>query len=326
MIPNSNHTRRPISRTLPTLSRVADSLYWMSRYLERAEHTARVVYVNFDQMLDETPQSGTQRMVRMLNSLRVNQMPRSHEMYALLRWLTVDQTNEASIVYSIAAARENARQVREQLSSEMWQQLNQLYLHVRRTSKSRTWRTQPHRFFHSVKDGAHLFQGITDSTMTHSEGWRFIQVGRCIERVWGITALLGAHFAAVDELDYLTWVGLLRSCTAFEAYCKVYTADVRPDCVAEFLLLDSQFPHSVRFCVDLLQVELQTIASASGVQNHGRVERLAGRLRATLDYAQVEEVVHDMPAYLGGIQRQCAEIHNAIYQVYIDYAVDSAIT
>ncbi|NJL34671.1 MAG: alpha-E domain-containing protein, partial [Chloroflexaceae bacterium] len=301
-------------------------LYWMSRYLERAEHTARLLDVNLDQMLDDAPQAGDLRWRRLLEGLRIAPPSEHIDLARLIRWLTVDQSNEASIVYCIAAARENARQVREQISSEMWQHLNQLYLQVKRTSKSRLWRTQPHKFFQMVKEGSHLFQGITDATMSHGEGWQFIQVGRSLERIVQITLLLDAYYRTQEELDYLAWVGLLRSCTAFEAYCQFYTADVQPHAIAEFLLLNERFPHSVRFCADQLQDELNAVSRAAGVGSRGRVERLAGRLRASLDYAQVDEIMQDLHPFLNTIHRQCNEVHAAIYSHYIDYSVDAALS
>ncbi len=307
------------------LSRVADSLYWMSRYLERAEHTARLLDVNLNQMLDQTPESASRRWEHVQASLRTTAQASGHDVNSIIRSLTFDQTNKESIIGCIAAARENARQVREQVSTEMWQQLNQLYLDVKRTSKSRAWRTQPHKFFQTVKEGAHLFQGITDSTMSHDEGWRFIQVGRSMERTGAVTALLDVHFRNADSLDYLGWVGLLRSCTAFEAYCRVYTADINPRCIAEFLILNPEFPHSISFSVSMLQVQLQAIAQSAGVRGTGRAERLAGRLRAALDYSQVDEIMADLHRYLENIQHQRAEIHAALYQTYIAYPIVSAL-
>lgn len=316
-----------ITRKQPMLSRVADSLYWVSRYLERAEHTARLLDVNLNQMLDQTPESADRRWERLLASMRIILPDSTTDAYTITRALTFDQTNKSSIISCIASARENARQVREQISSEMWQQLNQLFLYVKRTSKSRAWRTQPHRFFQSVKEGAHLFQGTCDTTMSHDEGWQFIQVGRFLERAASTSALLDAHLRDPSGLDYLGWVGLLRCCTAFEAYCKVYTADIRPERVVEFLLLNSQFPHSVGFSANMVQVQLQAIAQAAGVRSAwaGRVERLAGRLRALLDYGQVDEIMPDMHSYLTNIQQQCAEIHTAIHHVYIAYPADQAL-
>lgn len=318
----------PSNRTQPQpmLSRVADSMYWMSRYLERMEHTARLLDVNLNQMLDQAPGTADERWKRMLGSLRINLPMNQRDVSKVIRTLTFDRDQKGSILACITAARENAQQVREQISTEMWQQLNQLYLMIRRTSKSRVLRTQPHQFFQQVKEGAHLFQGITDSTMSHDEGWQFIQVGRSIERATSVAALLNAHYRDPDALDYLGWVGLLRSCTAFEAYCRVYTADVKPQYVAEFLLLNGEFPHSVSFAVNTLQQQLQAIARTSGARAVGRPERLAGRLRASLDYSQIDEMMYNICSHLDAVQRQCAEIHLAIHQVYIDYPVGSVLS
>jgi uncharacterized alpha-E superfamily protein len=162
-----------------------------------------------------------------------------------------DASNRSSIVASIVNARENARQVREQISSEMWEQLNRLFHAVRRNSPE-VWDARD--FLQSIKEGAHLFQGITDSTMTHGEGWQFIQAGRYLERAMAVSTLVGAHYREFHqpaqigaERVYLEWIGLLRSCTAFEAYCKAYTADVKQERIAEFLVLHPSFPHSIRF-------------------------------------------------------------------------------
>jgi uncharacterized alpha-E superfamily protein len=158
-------------------------------------------------------------------------------------------------------------------------------------------------------------------------------VGRYLERVDGTALLLDAHFrpflapqSGPAALDYNDWVALLKCCTAFEAFCKVYTADVQPKEVAEFLLLDSASPRSVRFAADRIQRGLQAIATTTGSRRAAKAERLAGRLRAALDYGQVDEILaDDMQAYLGGIRRQCAAMHSAIYQAYVTYSVESAL-
>ncbi len=309
------------------LSRVADSLYWMSRYLERAEHIARLIDVNLHQMLDQSPGAAEQRWERLYASLRLAyQGGGAHDAYSLTRQLTFDHSYKASILACIIAARENAQQVREQISSEMWNQLNRLYLYVRHMSKSRNWRTQPHEFFQMVKEGSHLFQGITDSTMSHNEGWKFIQVGRFIERASATATIIDVHFHTPATLDYLTWIDLLKSCTAFEAYCKVYTADIKPRCIAEFLLLNPAFPHSIRFSIERLQTELQSIAHITGHRTAGRAERLTGRLQASLDYGVVDEILADnFHAYLENIQYQCGQIHAAIQELYISYPIETAL-
>ena len=190
-----------------------------------------------------------------------------------------------------------------------------------------------------MKEGVQLFQGVTDSTMNHSEGYHFIHLGRFIERAHATSALLDVHFqtffddeqediqAAIDTLNYLDWVGLLRSCAAFEAYCKVYTAArMQPRCIAEFLLFDPESPRSLRFASRMIQSALQSIAKATSTRFSGRVERLAGRFRSELEYDQVEDVIHTIHSYLENIQRQCTQINNAIYQVYIVYPIDVALT
>jgi len=315
------------------LSRVADSLYWMSRYLERAEHTARLLSVGLNQTLDQPAQSAAARWARLLASLHAV-LPSDDDPFAITRALTFDPALPGSIVACVALARDNARQVREQISSEMWEQLNRLYLRVKEASSVAAWEGDPQEFFQSVKEGAHLFQGITDATMTHGEGWYFIQVGRYLERAGATANLLDVYFQPFLEPvaegqpahEYNDWAGLLKSCTAFEAYCKVYTADVQPKTVAEFLLLHGECPRSVRFAADRVQRGLQAIAQATGSRSAGRAERLAGRLRAGLDYGQVDEILAEsMHAYLVNIQRQCAAIHGGIYQAYIAYPVETAL-
>lgn len=319
------------------LSRVADNLYWMSRYLERAEHTARLLDVDLHQMLDQNTEYGDQRWVRLSSSLRIPPPgDRPGEVYNMTQALTFDTSNAASIVSCMGAARENARQVREQISSEMWEQLNRLYIQIKRTNIEEIWYTEPHTFLSSVKEGAQLFQGITDATMSQSEGWHFIRLGRFMERASATAALIDTHFTTalnrledpsepLEYLNYLQCVGLLRSCAAFEAYCKVYTANIRPDKIAEFLLLNAESPRSVRFAAAMIQATLQAIGRSTRTRYISRVERLAGRFRAALDYDQVEDIMHDMHAYLDNIQRQCTQIHNTIYQVYIVYPIDSAL-
>ena len=317
------------------LSRVADHLYWMSRYLERAEHTARLIGVNLDLMLDQAPAAAASRRERLAASLGTSLPPASlQDDYSMTEALTFNLANKSSIVACIAAARENAQNVREQISSEMWEQINQLYLSIRQTTPEKLWRAEPHRFFQAVKAGAHLFQGLTDSTMNHGEGWHFIQVGRFIERVGATAVLLDVHYGAFTRSPegfsapdgYLEWIGLLKSCTAFEAYCKVYTANFQPRAIAEFLLLNREFPHSVYFAVDMMQNALHSIAEATEMRKVGRVYRLVGRLRASFDFDQIDEIMAaDLHTYLQDIQNQCRQIHEALYQAYITYPIEAAL-
>jgi uncharacterized alpha-E superfamily protein len=316
------------------LSRVADSLYWMSRYLERAEHTARLIDVDLQLRLDQSPEAGTGRWLRLLQASQVRPPDDGTiDAASLTHILTLDRTNSSSILSCVAAARENLRQVREQCSTEMWEQLNRLYLQVNSTTASEAWLLNTHVFFRAVQEGAHLFQGVTDSTMSHGEGWQYIQLGRFVERTDELARLIGTHFGrfphpldqAVESEEYLEWVGLLKSCAAFQAYCKTYTAEIRPLRVAEFLLLNSEFPHSVRFSVDRVHAALIAIGELTERKAEQPV-RLAGRLCATLNFSQIEEIMASgANGYVDGVRWQCAQAHTAIQQVYFDYSVESAL-
>jgi uncharacterized alpha-E superfamily protein len=319
------------------LSRVADNLYWMSRYLERAEHTARLVDVHLNLSLDQSStQPSGERWERLLNGLHVA-IPENgiHDEYRATQLLAFDTANSNSIMMCLANARENARQVREKISSEMWMQLNRLYLEMRSTTLDHIWDEQPHEFFRAVKDGAHLFQGITDSTMIHDEGWNYIQLGRFIERAMGLASLLDYQLSVfplsaddhpLEVDDYFEWLGLLKCCTAFEAYCKVYYADLRANRIAEFLLFNAEFPHSIRFCIEQIQIALLAIAEATSVSKNSRVHRLAGRLRSALSFDQVDEMnARGAHNYLHDIGRQCGQIHVAVYETHVTYAIESAL-
>jgi uncharacterized alpha-E superfamily protein len=317
------------------LSRVGDTLYWMSRYLERAEHTARLLDLQLHLMLDQTEINPVRRWNHLLRSLWLTPLETGQpDAFEMTNWLTFDPTNEASILSFVSAARENARHVREQISSEMWEQINRLYFQVKSTTIGAIWNDQPHEFFRAVKEGVHLFQGITDSTMSNGEGWNFIQMGRFMERACMIARLVDTHYqqfasTALDQtvnFNFLEWVGLLKSCTAYEAYCKVYTADVRPDRTAEYLILNPDFPHTVRFSVDRLCLAIQAAAASTESKRARHVTRLAGRLRAMMDYGQMDEILSDgLHNYLETIQHQCAQIHNAIYSAFIVYPADEFV-
>jgi len=322
------------------LSRVADSLYWMSRYLERAEHTTRLLDVNLNLMLDESPISAERRWQRVLQALgKPKDIEWTGEPYALTQALTFDTENKASILSCIISARENSRHVREQISTEQWHRLNSLYLQVtgpemQKRKDSVAGMSQPSEFLQSVMEAVHQFQGVTDSTMNHGEGWQFIQVGRYIERAGATALLLQAYYGDLweyperiaDGNEYLDWMGLLRSATAFEAYCKVYTADLTPDQIFEFLLLDEEFPHSVRFSIDSLQCALEKIQGDSGKTRAEPLRRLSGRLQSSLNYSSVDEILNqDVPGYLSNIQAQCRAIHEMIYELYVDYSIQAAL-
>lgn len=311
------------------LSRVADALYWISRYLERAEHTARLIDVRLDLGLDRQRSTDGWNFDRLYTALRVPQTSEPPSSPGtLVDALIFDADSDDSVLSAVTAARENARQVREEISSDMWEQLNGLFLRLKEARTEGTWSSRPHYICRMTIEGVHLFDGVTDATMAHGEGWQYLQAGRYLERAGATAALLDLFFHEGSRLppNHAEWVGLLRSCSALEAYCRCYTAVIRPERVAEFLLLNSEFPRSVRFAAARVEYALRSIAKYAGRATGGRTERLAGRLHASLDYGQVDEILSEDPHdYLEGIGRYCAQIHVAAYQTYVNYPIESAL-
>jgi len=314
------------------LSRVADNLYWMSRYLERAEHAARVLEVNLSLNLERRQGVQADRWQELLSSLRHPlKATKISDVIGIIKGLSFDKTYHSSIVSYIEAARENARQVREQISSEMWEQINLLYLSVQQRTFEDIWDDEPGQFFRNIRNGSHLFQGITDSTMSHGEGWHFIQIGRFVERADMTAQWLSVKASSLPDTitsaeDFLEWVGLLKGCTAYEAYCKVYTADLQPAQAAEFLLFNREFPRSIRFCVDRLQEALNGIAEETDAPRNGKVNRMAGKLRASVDFTNIDEVLSSgLDPFLHDLQDQVNQINNVVFQTYITYSIEAAI-
>ncbi len=317
------------------LSRVADSLYWMSRYLERAEHTARLMEVQINLLLDRSPVSEDQRWHHAMSLLGLTDDGSSElDGKAVIHRLAFDVTHASSILSSLMSARENARQVREQISSEMWEQVNRLYHKVRQTDLNSMAESNPFEFLVTVREGVHLFKGVTNSTMTHGEGYEFIRLGRYLERTRALAILIGAHFREfplppdgdIGTGEHLEWIGLLRCCTAFEAYCKFYGADPRPDWVAEFLLLNPRFPHSLRYSVNCAAHSLIAISETSAERRKSEANRLIGRMQASVEFAEIGEVLTGgVQEFLDSIQRQCAAVHEALYLTYIDYPIEAAL-
>ena len=308
------------------LSRVADSLYWMSRYFERADHCARVLEANFNLMLNPSKVSTEERWQRIMASLGIPETAAGIDPQMAMIKLTSDPDNESSIVSCISESRENAGQVREQISSEMWERLNRLYHDVTKANTRLEADADPLRLVAAVREGSYQFQGVTAATMNHGEGWHFIQLGKYMERSCALPLLLDAYFSTAGQADDLDWVGLLASCAAFESYCKVYTADLKPDSMAEFLLLNPEFPYSVRYAVDRMNAALAAISETSLTKATSRIERIAGRLRAFLAYAQITDIMSGgLRRYLDSVIEQCKGLHAAVHEVYIDYPIQSAL-
>ncbi len=317
------------------LSRVADSLYWMSRYLERAENTIRQLDVTMSLMLDTSETSADTRWQRLLVSLgNPPDIEWNGDIDAMARALVFDTAITASVTGCIYAARENARQVREEISTEQWQRLNRLYHQMHSPHAQAQFGSNLNDFLASVVDGIHLFKGVSDTTMIHGEGWQFIRLGRHLERAYSTATLLEVYQETLLDLgeqqrtgyQYLELVGLLRCCTSFEAYCQVYTADLSADRILEFILLNRDFPHALRYSIDAVRQSLEAVQRSGGRRPPDELMASAGRLHAMLRYTTIEEILDGSPGtFLHSIREQCQHIHKLLYRYYIHYSIQSAL-
>jgi uncharacterized alpha-E superfamily protein len=314
------------------LSRVADNLYWMSRYLERAEHTSRLIAVKLESMIEQSPRDAENSWHRVVAALSGDEFVPSAaaDAFEITRALAFEPFNPSSLIATLRFARDNARQVREQISTEMWNRLNRLYLKLAPVHLAGIWNDQPGHIFRETVEELHMLEGTTYSTMRHGEGWHFLELGRYIERAQLVSRLLDLHFGPASRAglapNYLDWVVLLRFCTAFESYCKVYTATIRRDRIAEFLLFDAEFPHSVRFAIERLTEALARVAIGAPAARRAACERLSGRLKASVDFGQIDELMGGtIDLFLANISAQCEQIHDAVYAAYIGYDAETVL-
>ena len=314
------------------LSRVADSLYWMSRYIERAENNARIAGVHLQLLLDLTNPSGAgpqQQWDPIISSLEENEFFSSlydnPDGKAVIDFVSLQEKNPNSIHSCLTLARENARTTSEQISSEMWEQINRLYLFVKSDPAKKLARTSPYEFFKLIIAGSHLFQGITDATMTHGEGWDFIRIGKLLERADCTSRILDVKYHILlpsgekvgGNVDTIQWMSVLRSCSALEAYRKLYVGQVAPWKVAEFVITHADFPRSIRFSVDSLDAALHRISGSSETHYANEVERLSGRLRSDLDYVTIGDIFKfGLHEYLEQIQERLVEIAHGMHESY----------
>ena len=284
------------------LSRVAESIYWMSRYIERAENVARVVSVNLLLQLDlQDPGAQWDPIVKVTGDddafrERYNDPSRIN----VIEFLTFDPLNPNSIISCISKARENARTVREIISSEMWSEINRFYLELSAGAAREKALYAAHDFFEEIRRTSHLIEGTKNETMPHGEAWHFSRMGRFIERADKTSRILDVKYflllpSAEDvgkPVDDLQWSALLRSASAFEAYRKSY-GPVSAAAVTGFLLFDREFPRSVHHCTTAAQGSLHAVTSTPARSFANRAERSLGRLVAELDYTDVDEVMAD---------------------------------
>ena len=317
------------------LSRVADSLYWMSRYLERAENTVRQLDVTMSLLLDTGGSSPEVRWQRMMASLgKPAGMEWNDDLEAMARSLVFDSLNHVSVTFCVNWARENARQVREEISTEQWQRLNRLYHQMHSPHTQTQFRSNINDALASIVDGIHLFKGVSDTTMIHGQGWQFMRLGRYLERAYATATLLEVYqpevFHGQDRehsgYQYLELVGLLRCCTSFEAYCQEYTADLSSDRILEFLLLNRDFPHAIRYCVDSMRHAVESVQRTGGRRAPEEITAVIGRLHAMLSLTTISDILSGNPAaFLHNIREQCITIHELIYRYYVHDSIQSAL-
>ena len=314
------------------LARVADSLYWLARYIERAENTARILDVNL-QLTLESEHGGPDAEARDWQPIiaTLDDQKRFHALYAVTsgdavcEFVTFAQENPNSIARSVAHARENARTVREYISSEMWERINGLYLWLNSASARQLFEGSAIDFYRQVVDFSHQFHGTTDATLTHGEGWNFLQIGKHLERADAASRILDLKYHILlpgDEqvggnVDTVQWQAVLKSCSAFEAYRKIHTGQVTPWTVAEFILLHEDFPRSVRFSCEWLDRALHCISGSDRGHYANEAERLSGRLCSDLRYAEIGEILRSgLHEYLDGIQQRLIGISGAMLREY----------
>jgi uncharacterized alpha-E superfamily protein len=314
------------------LSRVADSVYWMTRYIERAENVARFVDVNLHLMLD-LPRDTEQQWEPLIRTTGDRELFEArYDTYSasnVIRFLSFDQNYVNSIYGCASEARENARSVREVISSEMWTQLNRFYLTVRTAAFGNIdVEYAPHEFFSQVKLAGHLFEGVMDATMSHGDAWHFGRLGRLLERADKTTRIIDMkYFILLPDVSYvgtpydnIQWAALLQSASALEMYRKKY-GRITPRRVVEFLLLDGEFPRAVRHCLRAAEESLRAITGTTPGTYVNRAEQSLGRLCAQLDFTSTDEIlsigVHE---FLDRLQSELNEVGEAIFEAFFAIA------
>jgi uncharacterized alpha-E superfamily protein len=326
------------------LSREAEALYWIGRYLERAEATARRFDVQYHSRLEsESADSATMPWHALLFSsgdeaaYRQRYGKSSAERLpggaadpevgaSILTFLILDGENPSSIRACVTAARENARRCREQISSEMWEHLNRVHLELGEQTLESVLHRTPHALLHWVKCSCWLFDGIAERTMIRGEGWQFLRAGRFLERADATARLLdGKSYAMVDAgaaagaVDLHQWTALLKSVGAFEAYRKTDRA-ITPAGIVAYVMLDARFPGAIRYSIERVEEALRAACPRDRADEGNEAERCAGRLLASLVHARAPELVPEgLHAYLTGLIQEGAALHDAIVRLFFSH-------
>jgi uncharacterized alpha-E superfamily protein len=313
------------------LSRVADALFWMSRYVERAEQTARLLDVWFHLELDLSG-VGAAPFEMHWNALSAILQARPTAtsagqtgLLSLSQWLTFEPHNPASILACLSKARLNARGIRGTLDSEVWRELNKLYWRLQEPDFVRRSKESPYELYQVVEVGSALFQGQIDSATTHDEGWHFIQLGKFVERADKTLRILDVQHQVLSDLTdpadlsltNLHWAAVLKSCKAYEPYQRRNVGRVEPEGVLEFLLLDPSFSRSVRFSLEAIIRHLAAIEGETTGQPMTVADRLLGLMRADLAYRPLQQLRQgDLHEFLRRMIDQLAHVSRAVQERY----------
>lgn len=308
------------------LSRVANSIYWMNRYIERAENYARFMGVNFNLVLDMPPNEREQwepLLVANADNHLFYQYFDSPSRDAVLQFMSFDQRNPNAILSCLRSARENARSVREIITKEMWEHLNGVYLHVQDISGKKSWKMDEWQgFFNDIKMSSQLFYGIIDSTLTRNESWHFSRLGRFIERADKTSRFLDIKYfillpsieAIGSNLDLLLWSAVLKSASAYNMYRQAFRV-LRPEDIIYFLVLDGRFPRSMYYC--LSQAEQSLLAISNGATKGNNAIKLMGRLRSELEFTDASEIIASgLHEYMDTFQKRSNLVGEAIFETY----------
>lgn len=312
------------------LSRVANSIYWMTRYLERAENVARFIDVNLHLMLDLSIEEHKQWEPLVITTGDIDLFYKLYDkpnQQNIVDFLTFSRENPNSIISCLRSARDNAKSVREIISSEMWEQINKFYFLVRDAENSGLPVDSPNEFYTRVKQESHLFTGLTDATMNHGEGWHFARLGRHIERADKTSRILDVKYFILlpkpedigTPIDNIQWAALLKSTSALEMYRKKFQ-QINPVNVAAFLMLDREFPRAIRYCIIKAGESLSVITDSNPGTFQNEAERELGKLRAELDFARIGEIIqYGLHEYLVNyIQLKLNKIGDAIFDTFFN--------
>lgn len=309
------------------LSRVANSIYWLSRYMERAENVARFIDVNLQMMLDLP--SGLNQQWQPLVSISGDDAA-FQKLYSVptrenvIKFLALDGENPNSILSCFRAARENARTVREVISSELWEQVNSSYLTVSAAASNQTLIHSPYSFFAEVKKASHLFDGVAEATMLHGEGWHFYRTGRLLERADKTSRLLDVKYFILlpsvsdvgTSLDDIQWAAVLRSASALEMYRKRH-GHIVPEDIVEFLVLDHEFPRSIHYCLTEANDSLHAISGTPIGTFRNSAEQQLGQLRAELAYTDRQQIMaRGLHEFLDALQTKLNAVDQGIFDTF----------